>query len=84
MKDIPPRKSPYTTWFMKFLLEAGLNGDIEHLSTSINPVGGIDLVWAHGRTVRGIGRQLRCCKAMRATTFAAALFGLFAFWLAHG
>lgn len=69
-------------------MKSGLSGlalyfYINNLSPTVHAVGGIDPVGPELGSVGRVGRQLRRFELVRPATLAGALFGLFAFRLAH-
>lgn len=57
--------------------------DIQHLATAIHAVGRIDAMRAEASTILWIFRELRKFETNGTAALAAALLGLFAFWLCH-
>ena len=60
-----------------------LDLNVEHLPAAIHPIGRVYAVWAIQRTILGVFSQLRQRKLNGSAALAAALLGLFAFWLSH-
>ena len=61
----------------------GLDFDVKHLAATIHAVGRVNAVSAETCAVLWILSKLRKCECYSAAAFAAALLGLFAFWLTH-
>ena len=57
--------------------------DVQHLTPTVHPVGGIDAVRHKGRPVGRIFRELGRLETVRPAALGAALLGLFAFGIGH-
>ena len=60
-----------------------LGFDVENLTATVHPVGGIHAVRAETSAVGRIKGDLRKAEAVCTAALAAALLGSFAFWLSH-
>ena len=57
--------------------------NVQHLTPPIETVEKIHTMWTKQRTILRISGQLRQLENDSAATLAAALLGMFAFWLCH-
>jgi len=65
------------------MITRGLDLDVEHLATAIEPGLGIYAVAAIERAIDRILGELGCDESVGSATIGAAAFGLFAFRIGH-